>query len=461
MPHTRITHDTLGNVEVPTNAYWDAQTQRAVQNFNIGNHIMPIEMIKSLAEVKRAAAKANFELGKLSKVKLDLIQTVCNEIIAGKLDSEFPLSVWQTGSGTQTNMNLNEVIANRGHVINGGKLTDKTKILHPNDDVNMSQSSNDVFPTAMNISAYTYIYEIFIPKLEVLIDTFEKLSEENKDIIKTGRTHWMDATPISFGQEFSGYKHQLLDGLFALKQSLPEILQLVLGGTATGTGLNAPIGFAEKAISHIAKSTKYEFVPAVNRYSGMAAHDSLIRLHADIKRIAVSLIKIANDVRFMASGPRCGIGEISLPANEPGSSIMPGKVNPTQIEALLMVCFAVIGNDTTISMAGASGNLELNVAKPLIISKLLESAHILGDAIKSFNENCISGLTINQDQTKLYLNSSLMLITALNKEIGYEQSAKIAQDAYKNNLSLREAAIKSGIISEETFDYLVNPLNMI
>jgi fumarate hydratase, class II len=457
----RTEKDSLGEVKVPHNAYWGAQTQRSIDNFKIGSEKMPEEMIHALSLVKLSAAYSNHELKVLSTHKYNLISKVCKEIMSGELKDQFPLSLWQTGSGTQTNMNLNEVIANRAHVLNGGMLTDSEKILHPNDDVNMSQSSNDVFPTAMHIAAYLRINQKLIPVLTQLIEVLNNKADEYADVIKTGRTHWMDATPISFKQEFGAYAQQLVESKYIIEQNIKELLSLVLGGTATGTGLNAPEGFAEIAIEQIAEHTGYAFVPAKNRFVGMAAHDALVNVHSSLKRLAISLIKIAGDIRFMASGPRGGIAEIQLPANEPGSSIMPGKVNPTQAEALLMVCYQILGNDTAISAAGASGHMELNVAKPLIIQLVLSSAGLLTDAIDSFTNKAIKGIVVNKKQVASYLENSLMLVTALNKEIGYEKAVIIAQSAYKNGIKLREAAINSGFISAKVFDELSDPKKMI
>lgn len=457
----RTEKDSLGEVKVPQNAYWGAQTQRSIDNFKIGTEKMPEEMIQALALVKLSAAYSNYRLDKLNNQKYLLISKVCKEIMSGKLKDQFPLSLWQTGSGTQTNMNLNEVIANRAHVLQGGKLSDSEKVLHPNDDVNMSQSSNDVFPTAMHIAAYRIVNEKLIPAVTRMTYALNNKADEYADVIKIGRTHWMDATPVSFKQEFGAYAHQLVESTHSIEHNTKELLALVLGGTATGTGLNAPEGFANIAIEQIAEHTGYEFIPAKNRFTGMAAHDALVNVHSSLKRLAISLIKITGDIRFMASGPRSGIAEIQLPANEPGSSIMPGKVNPTQAEALLMVCYQILGNDTAISVAGASGHMELNVAKPLIIQMVLSSAGLLTDAIDSFTNKAIKGITVNKKQVAKYLTNSLMLVTALNKEIGYEKSAIIAQNAYKNDISLREAAINSGFISAKTFDELTDPKKMI
>lgn len=457
---TRKEKDSMGTIEVTANKYWGAQTQRSLQNFKIGQQ-MPKEIIFSMAVLKKACAQANFELRKISKEKADLISLVCDEIISGKLDDNFPLVVWQTGSGTQTNMNLNEVIANRAHVISGGKLTDKVKIMHPNDDVNCSQSSNDTFPSAMNIAAMTVITTKTIPALKELLKGIKILSSDFSDIIKTGRTHFMDATPISFGQEFSGYAAQIEFGIKSLERSLNHLSELAIGGTAVGTGLNAPKGFDIKVCKYVSEYTKIKFTPAQNKFEALAANDAIVETHAALKQIAISLNKIANDIRFMASGPRCGLNEIFIPENEPGSSIMPGKVNPTQVEALSMVCFQVIGNDTAISLGGMNGHFELNVYKPLMIKNFLESANLLAEACNSFLINCINGITINKERAEYYLDQSLMTVTALNSKIGYEKAAIIAKYAHKNGLSLKEAAVKTGYISAEDFDNIVCPRKMI
>ena len=452
--------DTMGIVRVPADKYWGAQTQRSFQNFKIGGK-MPAEIIRAFAVLKKSTARANEELGKLPSEKSKLIAHVCDEILAGQLDDQFPLVVWQTGSGTQTNMNVNEVIANRAHVISGGSLTDAKKIMHPNDDVNKSQSSNDTFPTAMHIAALQAIVNKTIPAVEKLRDCLDAKSHEFAEIIKTGRTHFMDATPISFGQEFSGYVSQLDHGLNVLKHSTIHLSELAIGGTAVGTGLNAPKGFDALVCQHISAETGLQFTPAPNKFESLASHDAIVETHAALKQIAISIFKIASDLRFMASGPRCGFAEILIPENEPGSSIMPGKVNPTQIEAITMVCAQVIGNDTAISVGGMNGHFELNVYKPLIIKNFLESANLLAEACTSFVENCVSGIKINIDKVKKYMEMSLMLVTSLNEKIGYEKAAIIAKTAYKENISLREAALKTGFISSEDFDATVDPRKMV
>jgi len=452
--------DTMGIVKVPADKYWGAQTQRSFQNFKIGGK-MPLEIIRAFAVLKKSTARANEELGKLSSEKANLIARVCDEIRNGQLDDQFPLVVWQTGSGTQTNMNVNEVIANRAHVISGGSLSDAKKIMHPNDDVNKSQSSNDTFPTAMHIAALQVIERKTIPAIEKLYDAINTKSKEFADIIKTGRTHFMDATPISFGQEFSGYASQLEHGLKALKHSLLHLSELAIGGTAVGTGLNAPKGFDAAVCKNISAETGLKFSPAANKFESLASHDAIVETHAALKQLAISISKIASDLRYMASGPRCGFAEILIPENEPGSSIMPGKVNPTQIEAMTMVCTQVIGNDTAITIGGMNGHFELNVYKPLIIKNFLESANLLAEACSSFVENCVSGIKINIDKVNKYMEMSLMLVTALNEKIGYEKAAIIAKTAHKENISLREAALKTGFISAEDFDAAVDPRKMV
>ena len=456
----REEHDTMGIVEVPADKYWGAQTQRSLENFKIGDK-MPIEVIQAFAILKKSCAKANEELGKLSHEKTVLIEKVCNEILSGNLNEQFPLVVWQTGSGTQTNMNVNEVISNRAQVINGGELTDTKKILHPNDDVNKSQSSNDTFPTAMHISAMKILVRETIPSIITLKEALKEKSREFSEHIKIGRTHFMDATPISFGQEFSGYVSQLEHGLKALKNSLSYLSELAIGGTAVGTGLNAPKNFDKLVCKYISQFSNIIFVPAPNKFESLAAHDAIIETHGALKQIAVCIFKIANDLRFMSSGPRCGLAEIFIPENEPGSSIMPGKVNPTQIEAITMVCAQVIGNDVTIDIGGMNGHFELNVYKPLIIKNFLESAKLLSDACISFTKNCVKGIKINQSIVKNYLDRSLMLVTALNEKIGYEKSAQIAKKAYAENITLKESALALGYISEEEFDTIVDPRKMI
>ncbi|MDL2262614.1 class II fumarate hydratase [Bacteroidales bacterium OttesenSCG-928-I21] len=456
----REERDTMGTVLVPADKYWGAQTQRSIDNFRIGDK-MPIEIIHAFAILKKSCAKVNCDLRKLSKEKCILIEKVCNEILEGKLDDQFPLVIWQTGSGTQTNMNTNEVIAYRAHVINGGKLTDVQKILHPNDDVNKSQSSNDTFPTAMHIAAMQVVLQKTIPAIEKLYVAVKTKSEEFLDVVKIGRTHFMDATPISFGQEFSGYAAQLNYGLNALKSSLLHLSELAIGGTAVGTGLNAPKNFDENVCDYISKYSGIKFSPAPNKFESLAAHDALIETHSALKQIAIAITKFANDLRFMSSGPRCGFAEIFIPENEPGSSIMPGKVNPTQIEAITMVCAQVIGNDTTMAIGGMNGHFELNVYKPLMIKNFLESANLLAEACISFTNNCISGIKINQPIVDIYLNRSLMLVTALNEKIGYEKSAQIAKKAHNENTSLKEAALSTGYISEKDFEDIMNPKKMI
>lgn len=458
----RIERDTMGEVKVPANVYWGAQTERSRNNFKIGPEAsMPKEIIHAFGYLKKAAALANYELGVLSKEKCDLICRVADEIIDGKLDDQFPLVIWQTGSGTQTNMNVNEVIANRAHVLNGGKLTDEKKILHPNDDVNKSQSSNDTFPTAMHIAAYKMVVEITIPGIEKLRDTLKAKSEAFKDIVKTGRTHLMDATPLTLGQEFSGYVQQLNMGIRSLKNALETIRELALGGTAVGTGLNAPKGYDVLVAKKIAELTGYPFVTAPNKFEALAAHDAMVELSGALKRVAVSLMKIANDIRLLASGPRCGIGEIIIPDNEPGSSIMPGKVNPTQPEAMTMVAAQVIGNDMAVAVGGSNGHFELNVFKPLIAYNVLMSARLIGDVCVSFNDKCAVGIEPNLVNIKKHLDNSLMLVTALNPYIGYENAAKIAKKAHKENKTLKEAALELGLLTAEQFDEWVRPEKMV
>ncbi len=453
--------DSIGIVKVPADKYWAAQTQRSKQNFKIGGQQMPIEVIHAYAILKEAAARTNADLGVLSKAKASLIAKVCKEILAGKLDDQFPLVVWQTGSGTQTNMNVNEVIANRGHVLKGGKLTDKSKYLHPNDDVNKSQSSNDTFPTAMHIAAYSTIVKNTIPGLEKLKKTLESKSKEFKKVVKIGRTHFMDATPVTVGQEFSGYVSQLDHGIQAIKNTLSHLSELALGGTAVGTGLNTPKGYDKKVAKHIAKATALPFITGKNKFEGLAAHDAIVETHGALKTVAVSLMKIGNDIRMLASGPRCGIGELNIPANEPGSSIMPGKVNPTQAEALTMAMAQVMGNDVAINIGGMTGHFELNVFKPMMIYNFLNSAILIGDACVSFNDNCAVGIQPNLERIDFLLNNSLMLVTALNTKIGYDKAGSIAKKAYKEGTSLKEAAIKLGYLSEKEFNAWVKPEKMI
>ena len=457
----RIEKDTMGEVQVPAEKYWGAQTERSRNNFKIGEEgSMPSEIIEAFAYLKKAAAYANCDLGVLPLEKRDLIAQVCDEILSGKLSDQFPLVIWQTGSGTQSNMNINEVISNRAHVLNGGTLGGKSSI-HPNDDVNKSQSSNDTFPTAMHIAAYKKLVEKTFPAVERLRDSLAKKSEDFKDIIKVGRTHLMDATPLTLGQEFSGYAAQLDYGLKALSNTLEHLRELALGGTAVGTGLNAPKNYDTKVAKYISEFTKLPFISAPNKFEALAAHDAIVESHGALKQIAVSLFKIAQDIRMMASGPRSGIGEIFIPENEPGSSIMPGKVNPTQPEAVTMVCSQILGNDTTISFAGTQGHFELNVFKPVMAYNFLQSAQLLADACISFDEHCVSGITPNKLKIKSLLENSLMLVTALNPHIGYENAAKIAKSAYNNGTSLREEAINSGMLTGEEFDSWVNPKDMI
>lgn len=459
----RIEHDTMGEVKVPANKYWGAQTQRSRENFTIGGerNQMPIEVIKAFAILKKAAAQTNAELGVLPHEKAELISRVCDEILEEKLNDQFPLVVWQTGSGTQSNMNLNEVIANRAHVLAGGNLTDEKKKIHPNDDVNKSQSSNDTFPTAMHIAAYTMVVEHTIPFVEKLKNTLDQKAKAFKDVVKIGRTHFMDATPLTLGHEFSGYVAQLEHGIRALKNTLHHLSELALGGTAVGTGLNTPEGYAPNVANKIASLTKHPFVTAPNKFESLAAHDAMVETSGALKQLAVSLMKIGNDVRMLASGPRCGIGEILIPENEPGSSIMPGKVNPTQCEALTMVCAQVVGNDAAITIGGMNGHFELNVFKPLMIYNLLNSARLIGDACDSFDKNCAVGIEPNYPVIKNHLENSLMLVTALNPHIGYENAAKIAKKAHKEGTTLREAAISLNLLTNEQFDEWVIPENMI
>ncbi len=457
----RIEHDTMGEVKVPAERYWGAQTQRSKLNFTIGGQLMPKEVIYAFAILKKAAAMANFECGVLPKEKMELIGKVCDEILDGKLDDEFPLVVWQTGSGTQSNMNLNEVIANRGHVLSGGKLTDAKKVLHPNDDVNKSQSSNDTFPTAMHIAGYKMIVENTLPKAEALMIVLKEKSEKFHEVVKIGRTHLMDATPLTLGQEFSGYVSQIDHGLRAIKNTLAHLSELGLGGSAVGTGLNVPKNYDVIVAKHIAKLTGLPFVTAENKFESLASHDGVVEASGGLKTLAVSLLKIANDIRLLASGPRSGIGELIIPENEPGSSIMPGKVNPTQCEALTMVCAQVLGNDVAINTGGIYGHFELNVFKPLMITNLLHSARLLGDACESFNIHCAVGIEPNYPIIARHLENSLMLVTALNTHIGYENAAKIAKKAHKENLTLREAAIQLGLVTDEQFTQWVDPKKMV
>ena len=456
----RIEKDTLGEVRVPSDRYWGAQTQRSLQNFRIGGQRMPVEVIRAFALLKKAAAETNVELTDFPADKAEIIGRVCDEILAGELDEHFPLVVWQTGSGTQSNMNVNEVISNRAIELLGGELGSKTPI-HPNDDVNKSQSSNDTFPTAMHIAATIALVEHTIPQLERLQQALDAKAGEFMDIVKIGRTHLMDATPLTLGQEFSGYATQLKKGVETVRNSLEHLRELALGGTAVGTGLNAPAGFAVRVAQVLAGMTGHPFVSAENKFESLSAHDAVVEASGALKRVAVSLLAVANNVRLLASGPRCGIGEISLPANEPGSSIMPGKVNPTQAEAMTMVCAQVIGNDAAVSVAGTHGQFQLNVFKPVMIYNLLMSARLLGDAAASFTDNCVVGITPNRERIREHLDNSLMLVTALNTRIGYYKAAEIAQTAHRDGLTLKQAALKLGYLSEEEFDEAVVPEHMV
>ncbi|MDU1892554.1 MAG: class II fumarate hydratase [Dysgonomonas sp.] len=457
----RIEKDTMGEVKVPADKYWGAQTERSRNNFKIGQPAsMPKEIIYAFAYLKKAAAYTNTELGVLSTEKRDLIAQVCDEILEGKLDDQFPLVIWQTGSGTQSNMNVNEVISNRALVLSGGKLGEKSPI-HPNDDVNKSQSSNDTFPTALNIAAYKKMVEHTLPSAEKLQQALDQKAKEFKDIVKIGRTHLQDATPLTLGQEFSGYAAQLCYAIEAIKATLPHLSQLALGGTAVGTGLNAPIGYDVKVAKYISEFTGLEFTTAPNKFEALASNDAIVSTHGALNQMAVALFKIANDIRMLGSGPRSGIGELLLPENEPGSSIMPGKVNPTQNEAMTMVCAQVMGNNTTISFAGANGHYELNVFKPVLATNFLQSGQLLGDACISFTDHCIVGIKPNLKRIKELVDNSLMLVTALNTHIGYEKAAQIAKAAHKNGTSLREEAIKSNFLTAEEFDQWVKPENMI
>jgi fumarate hydratase class II len=457
----RIEKDTMGEVQVPADKFWGAQTERSRNNFKIGPEgSMPQEIIEAFAYLKKAAAFTNTDLGVLPAEKRDMIAKVCDEILEGKLNDQFPLVIWQTGSGTQSNMNVNEVVSNRAHVNNGGNLGDKSEV-HPNDDVNKSQSSNDTYPTAMHIAAYKKVVEVTIPAVEKLKNTLNEKAIEFKDIVKIGRTHLMDATPLTLGQEFSGYVAQLNYGIKALKNTLPHLSELALGGTAVGTGLNTPQGYDVKVAEYIAKFTNLPFVTAENKFEALAAHDAIVESHGALKQLAVSLYKIAQDIRLLASGPRSGIGEIHIPENEPGSSIMPGKVNPTQNEALTMVCAQVLGNDTTISFAGTQGNYELNVFKPVMAYNFLQSAQLIADACISFNDHCAVGIEPNHARIKELVDKSLMLVTALNTHIGYENAAKIAKTAHKNGTTLKEEAINLGFVTSEQFDEWVKPEDMV
>ncbi|MEM9821209.1 MAG: class II fumarate hydratase [Bacteroidota bacterium] len=453
--------DSIGYIKVPADKYWGAQTQRSTENFKIGGQQMPIEVVRAYAILKKAAAQTNAELGVLPKAKAKLIGKVCDEILAGKLDDQCPLVVWQTGSGTQSNMNVNEVVANRAHVLKGGALTDEEKILHPNDDVNKSQSSNDTFPTAMHIAAYQMLVENTIPGIKALRDTLAAKAKAYRKVVKIGRTHFMDATPVTVGQELSGYVSQLDHGLATIKNSMKHLSELALGGTAVGTGLNTPKGYAKLVAANIAQISGLPFITAKNKFEALAAHDAIVEAHGALKTVAVSLMKIGNDIRMLASGPRCGIGELIIPANEPGSSIMPGKVNPTQAEALTMACAQVMGNDVAINFGGATGHFELNVFKPMMIFNFLFSARLIGDACRSFDQNCAQGLEPNYKVIEEKLQNSLMLVTALNTKIGYDKAATIAKKAYKEDKTLKAAAIELGYLTEKEFDAWVRPEKMI
>ena len=459
----RIEKDTMGKVEVPAHVYWGAQTQRSIDNFRIAQDInrMPKEIIEAFAYLKKAAAITNAEAGVLPKDKCDLIARVCDEILQNKLNDQFPLVVWQTGSGTQSNMNVNEVIAYRGHVIQGGSLTDAEKFLHPNDDVNKSQSSNDTFPTAMHIAAYKVLVDNTLPGIQALRDTLALKSKEFMHIVKIGRTHFMDATPLTLGQELSGYVSQLDHGMKAIRHSLSHLSELALGGTAVGTGINTPPGYAEKVAAHIANLTGLPFITAENKFESLAAHDAIVEAHGALKTLAVSLMKIANDIRMLSSGPRSGIGELFIPDNEPGSSIMPGKVNPTQCEALTMIAAQVLGNDVAINIGGANGHFELNVFKPMMIYNFLHSARLIGEGCVSFNEKCAKGLAPIEANIQKHVNNSLMLVTALNPKIGYYKAAEIAQKAHKEGTTLKEMAIQLGYLTAAEFDEWVKPEKMV
>ena len=458
----RIEHDTMGEVRVPADKYWGAQTERSRNNFKIGpSGTMPLEIIEGFAYLKKAAAYTNFDAGVLSKEKRDLIAAVCDEILDGKLSDQFPLVIWQTGSGTQSNMNTNEVIANRAHVLAGHSLDEGTRTIHPNDDVNKSQSSNDTFPTGMHIAIYKKVVENTIPSVTLLRDTLQAKSEEFWKVVKIGRTHLMDATPLTLGQEFSGYVSQLNHGLKALENTLEHLSEIALGGTAVGTGINTPEGYSEGVAKYIAQFTGLPFRTADNKFEALAAHDALVETHGALNQLAVSLNKIANDIRLLSSGPRSGIGEIIIPSNEPGSSIMPGKVNPTQAEAMTMVCAQVMGNQTAVTVGGAQGHYELNVYKPMMAYNVLQSAELIGDACVSFTEKCVVGIVPNYKTIENHLNNSLMLVTALNTKIGYEKAAKIAKSAHENGTTLKQAAIALGYLTADEFDQWVRPENMV
>jgi len=459
----RIEKDTMGEVKVPANALYGAQTQRSIENFRIAQDInkMPIEIIRAFAYLKKAAAITNFEAGVLTREKMDLISKVCDEILESKLDESFPLVVWQTGSGTQSNMNVNEVVAYRAHVLSGGQLSDKDKILHPNDDVNKSQSSNDTFPTAMHIAAYKMLFEVTIPGVEKLRNTLAQKSKQFMNVVKIGRTHFMDATPLTLGQEFSGYVSQLDHGIKAIKNTLHHLSELALGGTAVGTGINTPPNYSENVAKHIAQLTGLPFVTAENKFESLAAHDAIVESHGALKTVAVSLMKIANDIRILSSGPRSGIGEIFIPDNEPGSSIMPGKVNPTQSEALTMIAAQVLGNDVAINVGGSMGHFELNVFKPMMIYNFLHSARLIGEGCMSFNDKCAVGIEPIEANIKKHVDNSLMLVTSLNTKIGYYKAAEIAQKAHKEGATLKEMAVKLGYLTPEEFDEWVVPGKMV
>jgi fumarate hydratase class II len=457
----RIEKDTLGEVKVPKDSLWGAQTERSRKNFKIGNpSSMPIEIIHAYAVIKKSAAQTNEDLGILSKEKSNLIQKVCEEILENKHNDQFPLVIWQTGSGTQTNMNINEVISNRAHLMEGKKLGESDKTLSPNDDVNLSQSSNDTFPTAINIAAMKMISNNTLINLKKLKDSLNNKSKEFNEVVKIGRTHLMDATPITLGQEFSGYVSQLDHGIKTIKNAIGHLSELPIGGTAVGTGLNTPKGYSKKVVDYISKNTGLSFKESPNKFEGIASHDCIVEMHGALKTISASIYKVSNDIRLMGSGPRSGLGELLLPINEPGSSIMPGKVNPTQCEAISMVCAQIIGNDVAVTFAGANGHFELNVFKPLFAFNIIESSKILGDASLSFAENCIDGIKPNKKRIEKFLNDSLMLVTALNSKIGYYKAAEIANKAYKENITLKEAAIQLAFLTEEEFDSYVNPSRM-
>ncbi|GAB3336704.1 class II fumarate hydratase [Larkinella ripae] len=459
----RIEKDTMGQVQVPADVYWGAQTQRSIENFKIAQDInkMPREIVRAFAYLKKAAALTNLDAGVLPQEKSDLIGRVCDEILEGKLDDQFPLVVWQTGSGTQSNMNVNEVVAYRGHVLQGGQLADEKKALHPNDDVNKSQSSNDTFPTAMHIAAYKILMEVTIPGIEKLRDTLDAKAKEFKNVVKIGRTHFMDATPLTVGQEFSGYVSQLNHGLKAINNTLAHLSELALGGTAVGTGINTPPDYSENVARHIADLTGLPFITAENKFEALAAHDAIVEAHGALKTVAASLMKIGNDIRMLSSGPRAGIGELFIPDNEPGSSIMPGKVNPTQCEAMTMVAAQVMGNDVAINFGGALGHFELNVFKPVMIYNFLHSARLIGDVCVSFNDKCAEGIRPIEENITKHVNNSLMLVTALNTKIGYYKAAEIAQTAHREGSTLKATAVKLGYLTEEEFDQWVKPEGMV